>query len=354
MRSATFTAGSTCSTTRWRGSHADIDSRAAGAEHHRLPRRPDRPRPDLGAGRRARCEPIGGPESGRFSWPATTKRCCCGCCAAKASSCATGCGSAAPSAPEAMASIPRRSRAMRSGPGGRHASWAKIPEQHRAFLQSFVDTFRIGSYLFVHAGVRPGVPLAEQTQADLRWIREPVPEQRRRPWLHRRPRPHHRRRSRGPGQPDRPRHRGLPLRRADRDGPRGRRPVVSPDRHARQPSSRRRTRRRGWNAVRTWASGRPAELHSNVRSVAVIKSDSESGLAPAARLGLAIAAGALLLAGCADKRGGPIPYDVGTFGAPDAPMLATLESRLPNRADGHGSASRSSKCRTCRAIMKSI
>ncbi len=51
--------------------------------------------------------------------------------------------------------------------------WAKIPEQHRSFLQSFVDTFRIGSYLFVHAGVRPGVPLPEQTQADLRWIREP-------------------------------------------------------------------------------------------------------------------------------------------------------------------------------------
>jgi predicted MPP superfamily phosphohydrolase len=49
----------------------------------------------------------------------------------------------------------------------------KIPDPHRAFLQSFVDTFRIGSYLFVHAGVRPGVPLAEQSQKDLRWIRGP-------------------------------------------------------------------------------------------------------------------------------------------------------------------------------------
>lgn len=49
----------------------------------------------------------------------------------------------------------------------------KIPVAHQRFLQSFVDTFRIGSYLFVHAGVRPGVPLSEQTQADLRWIREP-------------------------------------------------------------------------------------------------------------------------------------------------------------------------------------
>ncbi len=49
----------------------------------------------------------------------------------------------------------------------------KIPDSHREFLRSFGDTFRIGSYLFVHAGLRPGVPLAEQNQSDLRWIREP-------------------------------------------------------------------------------------------------------------------------------------------------------------------------------------
>ena len=49
----------------------------------------------------------------------------------------------------------------------------KIPKQDQDFLESFVDTFRIGSYLFVHAGVRPGVPLPEQKQSDLRWIRQP-------------------------------------------------------------------------------------------------------------------------------------------------------------------------------------
>jgi serine/threonine protein phosphatase 1 len=49
----------------------------------------------------------------------------------------------------------------------------KIPEEHQDFLASFVDTVRIGDYLFVHAGVRPGVPLPEQSQTDLRWIREP-------------------------------------------------------------------------------------------------------------------------------------------------------------------------------------
>ena len=50
---------------------------------------------------------------------------------------------------------------------------AAIPPAHVEFLRSFVDTFRAGDYLFVHAGIRPGVPLAEQAPSDLRWIREP-------------------------------------------------------------------------------------------------------------------------------------------------------------------------------------
>ncbi len=41
------------------------------------------------------------------------------------------------------------------------------------FLESFVDTFRFGDYLLVHAGIRPGVELDQQRQSDLRWIREP-------------------------------------------------------------------------------------------------------------------------------------------------------------------------------------
>ena len=49
----------------------------------------------------------------------------------------------------------------------------KIPKEDQEFLESFVDTCRIGSYLFVHAGLRPGVPLPEQKQSDLRWIRHP-------------------------------------------------------------------------------------------------------------------------------------------------------------------------------------
>jgi len=34
----------------------------------------------------------------------------------------------------------------------------------------------------------------------------------------------------------------------------------------------------------------------------------------------------LFLTGCADKRGGPIPYNVSSFGAPDAPQIVTLDA----------------------------
>ncbi|HKX91520.1 MAG TPA: metallophosphoesterase family protein [Sphingomicrobium sp.] len=48
-----------------------------------------------------------------------------------------------------------------------------IPQSHVDFFRSFVDTCRFGDYLFVHAGIRPGVVLEQQRQSDLRWIREP-------------------------------------------------------------------------------------------------------------------------------------------------------------------------------------
>jgi len=48
-------------------------------------------------------------------------------------------------------------------------NWA----DHAEFLRAFDDTFRAGDYLFVHAGIRPGIPVGEQVRADLRWIREP-------------------------------------------------------------------------------------------------------------------------------------------------------------------------------------
>lgn len=42
-------------------------------------------------------------------------------------------------------------------------------------------------------------------------------------------------------------------------------------------------------------------------------------------IGICAGLALLPLAGCADKRGGPIPYDVKTFGAPDAPTVVPLE-----------------------------
>ncbi len=47
-----------------------------------------------------------------------------------------------------------------------------VPAEHVAFLESFEDQITIGDYAFVHAGIRPDVPMAAQTPSDLRWIRE--------------------------------------------------------------------------------------------------------------------------------------------------------------------------------------
>jgi len=46
-----------------------------------------------------------------------------------------------------------------------------IPERHRQFLAGFKETAQFGDYLFVHAGLRPGLPLESQHPEDTRWIR---------------------------------------------------------------------------------------------------------------------------------------------------------------------------------------
>ena len=50
---------------------------------------------------------------------------------------------------------------------------AAVPQEDLAFIRTFEDRIQIGDYLFVHAGIRPGLPLADQKVQDLRWIREP-------------------------------------------------------------------------------------------------------------------------------------------------------------------------------------
>lgn len=47
-----------------------------------------------------------------------------------------------------------------------------IPRAHVDFVSDFEDRIVIGDYAFVHAGVRPGVAVADQRKEDLRWIRE--------------------------------------------------------------------------------------------------------------------------------------------------------------------------------------
>jgi serine/threonine protein phosphatase 1 len=47
-----------------------------------------------------------------------------------------------------------------------------LPDSHRRFLQSLHLTYSCGDFFFAHAGVRPGVPLGEQREQDLLWIRD--------------------------------------------------------------------------------------------------------------------------------------------------------------------------------------
>ncbi|MDP1881923.1 MAG: serine/threonine protein phosphatase, partial [Bradyrhizobium sp.] len=47
-----------------------------------------------------------------------------------------------------------------------------LPAAHREFLSGLDVSFPCGSYFFVHAGVRPGIPLSEQQETDLLWIRD--------------------------------------------------------------------------------------------------------------------------------------------------------------------------------------
>jgi serine/threonine protein phosphatase 1 len=47
-----------------------------------------------------------------------------------------------------------------------------LHESHRLFLGRLESSFTCGYFFFVHAGVRPGIPLTKQRQEDLLWIRE--------------------------------------------------------------------------------------------------------------------------------------------------------------------------------------
>jgi len=48
---------------------------------------------------------------------------------------------------------------------------ARVPAHHRAFLGGLALYHQRGEAVFVHAGIRPGVPLPDQVEDDLVWIR---------------------------------------------------------------------------------------------------------------------------------------------------------------------------------------
>ncbi len=58
-----------------------------------------------------------------------------------------------------------------SGPELACAARRAVPVAHRDFLDELALYHREGDLLFVHAGLRPGVPLDRQSEDDLLWIR---------------------------------------------------------------------------------------------------------------------------------------------------------------------------------------
>jgi len=47
-----------------------------------------------------------------------------------------------------------------------------LPRQHQDFLTGLALQARFGDYLFVHAGIRPGLPLDRQSREHMIWIRD--------------------------------------------------------------------------------------------------------------------------------------------------------------------------------------
>lgn len=57
--------------------------------------------------------------------------------------------------------------------GAQQADFAKkMPNKHRKFYNDLPLFFEMGSYFFVHAGIRPDRALHEQEEQDLLWIRD--------------------------------------------------------------------------------------------------------------------------------------------------------------------------------------
>lgn len=49
---------------------------------------------------------------------------------------------------------------------------SKIPPDHLRFFESLLPYYETDHFIFVHAGLLPGIPLAAQTTLDLLWVRQ--------------------------------------------------------------------------------------------------------------------------------------------------------------------------------------
>jgi len=47
-----------------------------------------------------------------------------------------------------------------------------LPDDHMAFFTNLLYSYETSDYIFVHAGLRPGIPLSDQSRHDLLWIRD--------------------------------------------------------------------------------------------------------------------------------------------------------------------------------------
>jgi serine/threonine protein phosphatase 1 len=82
---------------------------------------------------------------------------------------------------ETAQSYGMRNRPVSSGPRDARAIArdlaSLIPASHLDFLSTLPVSLALPGQYFVHAGIRPGVPIDEQTEEDLLWIRAPFLEQ---------------------------------------------------------------------------------------------------------------------------------------------------------------------------------
>ena len=217
-----------------------------------------------------------------------------------------------------------------------------IPKRHVEFLESFIDTCRFGDYLFVHAGIRPGVELEQQTPVRPSLDPRAVPARRHRPRLRRRPRAYHQHRGRGAGEPHRHRHWRLSDRHADRAGDR---------RIASAGFSTRGSAQLRWRAnALIWDDlkiSRPQTAMFRIGGSRVFSRGTivSFDLAPRYSLLAGCLAAAVLLAGCADIRGGHDPLRPAVGGARPAEHRSRWNRTIKSRR-WTSSPSRSSSRRT--------